>query len=120
MSISEVEREQLEDIAADLSFRVAQLYHFLYNELGQEDLAFLIQHALKLVGELSLYNQLLADKCRREESIATAKEVLRALARAVAITQTEDPGAEQILEADAFIIQAQATLYDKARSCLGL
>jgi hypothetical protein len=118
MGISQA--EELEDIAADLSFRVAQLYHFLNNELGQEDLAFLIQHALTLVGELSFYNKLLADKCRSEDSIATAKEVLRALARAVIITQTEDPGAEQMLEADAFIIQAQATLYNKARQCLGL
>ena len=73
MGISEVEGEQLEDIAADISFRIAQVYHWLSNELGQDNVAFLVQHALVLVGELSLYNKLLADKCRKEDSLAVAK-----------------------------------------------
>ncbi len=51
---------ELEDIGADLSFRIAQLYHWLSNQLGQDNLAFLVQHALVLVGELSLYNRLSA------------------------------------------------------------
>jgi len=115
-----VSEPELEDIGADLSFRVAQLYHWLSNQLGQDNVAFLINHALELVGELSLYNQLLADKCRKEDSLAVAKEVLSALVRAVAVALSEDIEPEQVQEADSNIIRAQATLYHKARQCLGL
>ena len=111
---------ELEDIGADLSFRVAQLYHWLSNQLGQDNVAFLINHALELVGELSLYNKLLADKCPREDSVTVAKEVLSALVGAVAVALTEDPEPEQIQEADSNIIRAQAVLYNRARHCLGL
>jgi len=114
------ESEELEDVAADVSFRVAQLYHYLSNELHQDNLAFLVQHALVLVGELSLYNKLLADRCPKEDSAAVAKEVLNALVRAVAVVLDLDQGTEQILEADGLILRAQATLYHRARHCLGL
>jgi len=112
--------EELEDVAADVSYRIAQLYHYLSNELHQDNLAFLVQHALVLVGELSLYNKLLADKCRSEDTLAVAKEVLSALTRAVAVVLDLDQGTEQILEADSLILRAQSTLYHKARHCLGL
>ena len=120
MGISEVEGEQLEDIAADISFRIAQVYHWLSNELGQDSVAFLVQHALVLVGELSMYNKLLADRCRKEDSVTVAKEVLTALARAVAVAMDLDQESDQILEADSLILRAQAVLYHKARHCLGL
>jgi hypothetical protein len=119
-AVSEVEGEQLEDIGADLSFRIAQLYHWLSQELGQDNVAFLVQHALVLVGELSMYNKVLADRCRREDSVAVAKEVLSALVRAVAVALDLDQESDQIVEADSLILRAQAVLYHKARQCLGL
>ncbi len=119
MGISQAEGEQLEDLAADISFRIAQLYHFLTQELGQENLAFLVQHALTLVGELSMYNKLLADKCP-EDSVTVAKEVLSALTRAVAVALDLDQETDQVLEADSLILRAQAVLYHRARHCLGL
>jgi len=115
-----VSEPELEDISADLSFRIAQLYHWLSNELGQDNVAFLVQHALVLVGELSFYNKLLADNCPREDSVTVAKEVLTALARAVAVAMDLDQESDQILEADSLILRAQATLYHRARHCLGL
>jgi hypothetical protein len=114
-----ISEPELEDVGADLSFRIAQLYHWLSNQLGQDNLAFLLQHALVLVGELSLYNKLLADKCP-EDSITATKEVLNALVRAVAVALSEDPEPEQVQEADTLIIRAQAVLYNNARACLGL
>jgi Na+-transporting methylmalonyl-CoA/oxaloacetate decarboxylase beta subunit len=112
--------QEVEDVGADLSFRVAQLYHWLSNELGQDTVAFLINHALELVGELSLYNMLLADKCRREDSVTVAKSVLSALVRAVAVALSEDPEPDQVQEADTLIIRAQGVIFHKARQCLGL
>ena len=120
VSQSEPVEEGLEDIAADLSFRIAQLYHWLSNQLGQDNVAFLVQHSLVLVGELSLYNKLLADKCSREDSVTIAKEALNALAKAVAVTLDLDQETQQVLEADGLILRAQAVLYHRARACLGL
>ena len=117
MGISQAE---VEDIGADLSFRVGQLYHWLSNELGHDSVAFLVNHALELVGELHLFNMLLAGTCPPEDSITVARETLNALVRAVAVALSEDPEPEQVVGADALILQAQSIIYHKARHCLGL